>query len=57
MTAMSCSLGAYCLLAERHFGQRPDHGLLRYRNRTFKIPIHSALEDEVLETIQAIRGS
>ena len=49
-------LGAYCLLAERHFGRRPDHGLLRYRNRTFKIPYSSALEDEVLETIRAIRG-
>ena len=49
-------LGAYCLLAERHFGQRPDHGLLRYRNRTFKISFSPALEDEVLETIQAIRG-
>ena len=49
-------LGAYCLLAERHFGQRPDHGLLRYRNRTFKIPYSPALEDEVLETIQAIRS-
>jgi len=49
-------LGAYCLLTECHFGQRPDHGLLRYRNRTFKIPFSSALEDDVLETIQAIRS-
>ena len=49
-------LGAYCLLVKRHFGQRPDFGLLRYRNRTFKIPFTSALEEEVLETIQTIRG-
>ena len=49
-------LGAYCLLAERHFGNRPDYGLLRYRNRTFKIPFTSTLEDEVLETIYTIRG-
>jgi len=49
-------LGAYCLLAERHFGQRPVYGLLRYRNRTFKISYTQALEDEVLETIQTIRG-
>jgi CRISPR-associated exonuclease Cas4 len=49
-------LGAYCLLAERHFGKRPEHGLLRYRNRTFKIPYSTTLEDEVLETIQTIRG-
>ncbi len=49
-------LGAYCLLAERHFGLRPDHGLLRYRNRTFKIPFSTALEDEVLDAIHAIRS-
>ncbi len=50
-------LGAYCLLAERHFGKRPIYGLLRYRNRTFKIPFSSILENEVLETIQSIRGN
>ena len=49
-------LGAYCLLAERHFGQRPAYGLLRYRNRIFKIPFTTALEVEVLEIIQVIRG-
>jgi CRISPR-associated exonuclease Cas4 len=49
-------LGAYCLLAERHFGERPDYGLLRYRNRTFKIPYSSELAEEVMETIQTIRG-
>jgi CRISPR-associated exonuclease Cas4 len=49
-------LGAYCLLAEQYFGERPDHGLLRYRNRTFKIPYSTALEEEVLKTIQTIRG-
>ena len=50
-------LGAYCLLAARHFGQRPVYGLLRYRNRTFKIPYTSMLEEKVLETIQTIRGN
>ena len=49
-------LGAYCLLAERHFSQRPVYGLLSYRNRTFKISYTQALKDEVLETIQTIRG-
>jgi CRISPR-associated exonuclease Cas4 len=49
-------LGAYCLLVESHFGQRPDYGLLRYRNRTFKIPYTELLEMEVLSVIQNIRG-
>jgi CRISPR-associated exonuclease Cas4 len=49
-------LGAYCLLAERHFGNRPPYGLLRYRNRTFKIPFTSALEEEVVGTVQIIRS-
>lgn len=49
-------LGAYCLLAERHFGRRPAHGLLRYRNRTFKIHYTPSLEMEVLDAIQTIRG-
>jgi CRISPR-associated exonuclease Cas4 len=43
-------------LVESHFGQRPDYGLLRYRNRTFKIPYTELLEMEVLSVIQNIRG-
>ena len=50
-------LGAYCLLTERHFGKRPAYGLLRYRNRTFKIPYSTNLEEEVLAVIQTIRGN
>jgi CRISPR-associated exonuclease Cas4 len=49
-------LGAYCLLVERQYGKRPDYGLLRYRNRTFKIPFSLALEEELLGIIQTIRG-
>ena len=49
-------LGAYCLLAERHFGKRPAHGLLRYRNRTFKIQYTPTLEEEVVDAIETIRG-
>jgi CRISPR-associated exonuclease Cas4 len=50
-------LGAYCLLAEEHFGKRPPYELLRYRNRTFKISYSSELENKVVETIQQIRGN
>jgi CRISPR-associated exonuclease Cas4 len=49
-------LGAYCLMAEQHFGSRPPYGLLRYLNRTFKISFTEELEDKVVETIQVIRG-
>lgn len=48
-------LGAYCLLADSHYGRRPDYGLLRYRNRTFKIPYTESLEFEVLAVIDTIR--
>ena len=49
-------LGAYCLLAEKHFGKRPLYGLLRYRNRTFKIPYTLALEEKFEETVEIIQG-
>lgn len=48
-------LGAYCLLVERSLGQRPLYGLLRYRNRTFRIPYTSSFEDEVIGILEDIR--
>jgi CRISPR-associated exonuclease Cas4 len=48
-------LGAYCLLVERSLGQRPPYGLLRYRNRTFRIPYTTSFEDEVLKILENIR--
>lgn len=48
-------LGAYCLLVDRSMGKRPPYGLLRYRNRTFKIPFTSSFEEEVVEILDEIR--
>jgi len=50
-------LGAYCMLVEKQFKHRPVYGLLRYRNRTFKIPFTAGLEDEVMTHIERIRNS
>ena len=48
-------LAAYCVLVESTYGQRPPYGLLRYKNRTFKIKFTSDLEERVLEKINVIR--
>jgi len=48
-------LAAYCVLVESTYRQRPPHGLLRYKNRTFKIKFTSNLEERVLEKIDVIR--
>jgi len=49
-------LGAYCLLVEKAFNHRPAYGLLRYRNRTFRIPFTSDLENDVLDVIGEIQS-
>lgn len=48
-------LAAYCVLVESTYGKRPPYGLLRYRNRTFKIMYTIELEEKVLEMIKTIR--
>ena len=48
-------LAAYCVLVQSTYNQRPPYGLLRYRNRTFKIKFTSDLEERVLEIIDIIR--
>jgi len=40
-------LAAYCFLVESSFGIRPPYGLLRYRNRTFKIKYTPAVENSL----------
>jgi len=30
-------LAAYCLLVEEIYEQRPEHGLIRYKNQTFAV--------------------
>lgn len=48
-------LAAYCLLVEETTGIRPAYGLLRYRERTFRIPFEPALRQTVLETLSRMR--
>ncbi len=48
-------LAAYCVLVNSTYGQRPPYGLLRYKNRTFKVKFTSDLEEKVLEIIDVIR--
>jgi len=48
-------LAAYCFLVESTTGTRPSYGLLRYRNRTFKIRYSQELEEKLVDIIHTIR--
>ena len=48
-------LAAYCMLVQTTYGQRPPYGVLRYKNRTFKVEFTSDLEERLLEVIGVIR--
>ena len=48
-------LAAYCLLVQSFYGKRPPYGLLRYRNRTFRINFSTQLEEQVLDILDEIR--
>jgi CRISPR-associated exonuclease Cas4 len=48
-------LAAYCMLVQSTYGHRPPYGLLRYKNRTFKVKFTSSLEEKLLDTIDIIR--
>ncbi len=48
-------LAAYCLLVQNYYGKRPPYGLLRYRNRTFRIIFSRQLENQVLDILDEIR--
>jgi len=48
-------LGAYCLLVEDHYKQKPPYGLLHYADATLRIPFDDSLRHAVLDTADAIR--
>lgn len=48
-------LAAYCLLVAETSGRRPPYGLLRYADRTFRVPFTRELEEEVLALLAAMR--
>lgn len=47
-------LAAYCLLIEEHYGTHPSYGILRYKNREFKIPYTKELRSSLLTQIKSI---
>jgi len=49
-------LGAYCLLVEGRFGARPPYGIIRYNDKSLKIPFERSLEQTVLETLARMRA-
>lgn len=48
-------LAAYCLLVERTYGVRPDHGILHYPQRTFAVDYTAELEDRLLSILTEMR--
>jgi CRISPR-associated exonuclease Cas4 len=48
-------LAAYCLLVEETTGVRPTYGLLRYRERTFRIPFDQSLRQVLLTVLSQMR--
>lgn len=49
-------LAAYCLLVEEDLGAPPACGLLRYAERTFRIPYEPHLRESLMATLQAMRS-
>ena len=48
-------LAAYCLLVEREYGVRPDHGIIHYEKRTFSVEYTDALESSLKDLLTDIR--
>lgn len=54
-------LAAYCILVEYTYDKRPPYGILHYTNgakqeKTFAIDFTAALEQEVLEVVEAMQA-
>lgn len=48
-------LAAYCLLVEDTTGRAPRYGIIRYADRSFRVPYTPALRRQVLETMAEMR--
>jgi CRISPR-associated exonuclease Cas4 len=46
---------AYCFLVQQETGQRPPHGILQYRNRTFEVAYGHEQEAALLDLIEQMR--
>jgi CRISPR-associated exonuclease Cas4 len=49
-------LAAYCLLVEACYRRRPPHGIIKYADRAFEVAYTPELEDELLATLDRMRG-
>jgi CRISPR-associated exonuclease Cas4 len=49
-------LAAYCLLVEECYGRRPPYGIIKYADRAFEVDYTPELEDELLATVDDMRG-
>lgn len=47
---------AYCLLVERTYEKRPPYGILRYKNRSFRIDYSAAAETELRTLLQEMHA-
>lgn len=50
-------LGAYCLLVAREYGNRPSHGILHYRDKSFSIDFTREFENKLKATIRELQVS
>lgn len=48
-------LAAYCLLVQENYGVRPQYGLIRYRDKTFRVAYTLDLEEELLDIVDEMR--
>lgn len=49
-------LAAYCHLVNRHYGQRPPYGIIRYQNKSFTISYTDELESKLLILLKELRS-
>lgn len=48
-------LAAYCRLVDAHFGQRPSHGIIQYKDKAFAVDYTPELEEDLLDIIADMR--
>lgn len=49
-------LAAYCLLVEEHYHSRPEYGVIRYQDRSFRVAYTDELEAELIEILADMRS-
>jgi CRISPR-associated exonuclease Cas4 len=49
-------LAAYCLLVQQEYGNRPDYGIIHYRNQTYAVDFTPKLEESIKVTIREMQA-